>query len=56
MAKAREIKDKTWFMTKEHKWFKKINYEERTNTVMATQIGNTKVFTINGDEEVQLRS
>ncbi len=53
---AKDIKDNAWFMTMEHKWFKKISYEEKTNTVLATQIGNKRIFTIEGSEEVQLRT
>ena len=52
---AKDIPDGSWFMTREKKWFKKSHNEPETNAVIATQIGNPRIFTIDPNEKVQLR-
>ena len=51
--KASEVPVGEWFMTREKKWFKKANDGEIV--VIATKIGDPKIYTIDNNEEVQIR-
>jgi len=51
---AKDIKVGEWFMTMNHKWYKKIY--QGTNRIKATQVGTAKVYLIQNDEEVKPQS
>ena len=51
---AKDIRIDEWFMTMNHKWYKKI-YQGKNN-IKATQVGSSKVYLISNEEEVKPQS